>query len=127
MGTIYRPKYKDKLGQKHEIAIWWLQYYTHGKCIRESAQTTDHAEAKKLLKQREGDATKGRMSISMTQKVPFSELAALVEADYQLNGYCSFQDLEMRHRLHVLPYFGKMRANQIGERDIDRYLFAAQG
>jgi len=63
----------------------------------------------------------------MTQKVSFEELAALVESDYKLNGYRSFVDLEMRHRLHILPYFGKMRANQIGERDIDRYILQRRG
>jgi integrase len=85
-------------------------------------QTTQ--KQKKLLKQREGDATKGRLMLSMTQKVQFEELAALVEADYKLNGYRSLVDIELRHRLHILPYFGKMRASQIGERDIDNYTMA---
>jgi integrase len=122
MGSLYRPKYKYKNGQQHVSSIWWLQYYTHGKCIRESSQSVDHAEAKRLLKRREGEATKGRVTVSMMHKVLFSELAALVEADYRINHFRSAVDIELRHRLHILPYFGKMKATQIGEADIDRYV-----
>ena len=122
MGSLYRPKYTYKNGQTHISSIWWIQYYCCGKCVRESSQSVDHAEAKRLLKRREGEGTKGRITMSMTHKVPFSELAALVEADYKINHFRSFVDIELRHRLHILPYFGKMRATQIGEADIDRYI-----
>ncbi len=53
MGSLYRPKYKDTQDQKHEIVIWWMQYYTQGKCIRESAQTSeaDFSDAAQRLEQ----------------------------------------------------------------------------
>jgi len=122
MGSIYRPKYTDRNGRERESAIWWIKYYVNGRPIRESTETTDHEDAKKLLKQKEGDATKGRPVKNMEHKVLFSELAALVEKDYELNRYRSAVDIELRHRLHILPFFGKMRASRITEADIDDYI-----
>ena len=46
----------------------------------------------------------------------------MVEKDYELNRYRSSVDIELRHRLHILPYFGKMKAVQINESDIDNYV-----
>ena len=28
MGSIYRPKYKDRHGAERESAVWWIQYYS---------------------------------------------------------------------------------------------------
>jgi site-specific recombinase XerD len=122
MGSIYRPKYKDRHGQERMSAVWWVKYYVNGRPVRESTETANLGDAKEILKQKEGDATKGRTTKSMERKVLFSELAALVEKDYELNGYRSSRDNELRHRLHILPYFGKMKANKISESDIDDYI-----
>ena len=93
-----------------------------GQDFRESTETADFEDAKDKLKQKEGDATRGRITKSMERKVLFSELAELVEKDYELNGYRSAVDIELRHRLHILPYFGKMKATRISEADIDDYI-----
>ena len=121
MGSIYRPKYSYK-GKTRISAVWWFQYCSRGRVFRESTETVDFQEAKEKLKQKEGEATKGRGTKSMERKVLFSELAALVEKDYELNGYRSAVNIELRHRLHILPYFGKMKAARIGEADIDSYI-----
>jgi integrase len=121
MGSLYKNKYFDKNGNRRECANWWAQYYTHGKCIRENTNTADLAEAKQFLKRREGEATKGRITKSMHRKVAYLELASLVETDYELNGSRSVKTIKVYHS-HVLPYFGKMRANQIDGIDIDRYV-----
>jgi integrase len=121
MGSIYRPKYKYE-GQERTSAVWWIQYCAHGRVFRESAETSDYQEAKDKLKQKEGAATRGRLTKSMERKVPFSELTGLVEKDYELNKYRSASDIELRHGLHILPYFGKMKATGITEADIDDYI-----
>ena len=122
MGSIYRPKYTDRQGNKRQSGIWWIAYYAHGKQIRESTDTTDYGEAKDMLKQKEADACKGRMTKSVERKVLFSELAELVLKDYELNGYRSVEDTEARLRLHILPLFEKMKASQINEIYIDSYV-----
>jgi integrase len=121
MGSIYRPKYQYK-GQERTSSVWWIQYCAHGKVFRESAETADYDEAKDILKRKEGAATRGRLTKSMERKVVFSELAELVEKDYELNGYRSAGDIEIRHRLHILPFFGKMKATRINESDLDDYI-----
>jgi len=122
MGSIYRPTYKDRQGIERESAIWWIQYYSHGRKIRESADTADYGEAKEYLKKQEGEAVKcRRVSMSVERKALFSELAQLVEDDYQLNGR-STVFIELLNGLHVLPYFGKMKAVRITEPDVDRYI-----
>ena len=50
MGSIYRPKYKDRHGETRESAVWWISYYTHGRQIRESTETADYGDAKEKLK-----------------------------------------------------------------------------
>ncbi len=122
VGSVFRRTFKDKDGKKRTLAIWWIKYYSHGRVIRETAGTADYAEAKEYLKQREGEATKRRPTKSLERKVIFSELASLVEKDYELNGYRSAADIELRHRLHIIPFFGKMKVTQITETTIDDYI-----
>lgn len=124
MGSIYRPKYKDRQGRERESAVWWVQYYARGRRIRESTDTEDFSEARRYLKRKEGEATRGRVTKAMEHKVLFSELAELVEKDYELNGYRSLVDIELRHRLHILPFFGRMKATRITEADIDDYILS---
>ncbi len=31
MGSIYRPKYKDRNGVKKESQVWWIKYYVNGR------------------------------------------------------------------------------------------------
>jgi hypothetical protein len=55
MGSIYRPKYTDRHGEERQSALWWIQYYSNGRKIRESTETADFGDAKALLKKKEGE------------------------------------------------------------------------
>ena len=56
MGTIYRPKYRNKKsGEVKQSAVYWIKYYRNGKPYRESTGSKKEADAKRLLKKREGD------------------------------------------------------------------------
>jgi hypothetical protein len=68
MGSIYRPKYKDRQGIERESSVWWTSYYTHGRQIREGTETADLGDATEKLKQKEGAASKGRITESMERK-----------------------------------------------------------
>ncbi|MBN2321241.1 MAG: tyrosine-type recombinase/integrase [Acidobacteria bacterium] len=121
MGSIYRPKYKDAQGNKRQSGIFWIQYYSHGRRIRESTECTDFSDAKEKLRQREGEATKGPVFVT-SRKITFNELAQDLENEYTANGRKSLRDLKTRLRLHILPEFGSLRAVRISTADINRYV-----
>jgi hypothetical protein len=54
MGAVYRPKYKGADGTIRESAVWWVRYRQHGKTLRQSTETTDHAKALKILERQQG-------------------------------------------------------------------------
>jgi hypothetical protein len=75
MGMVYKPKYKDKNGQSRQSAIWWIKYYRNGIPMRESSESEKESDAKKLLKQREGDVVRGAPVVPNAGRVRFFELA----------------------------------------------------
>jgi hypothetical protein len=50
MGALYRRTFTNgTIGD-----TWWLKYYVAGRPVRERTGTTDEAEAKRILKTKEG-------------------------------------------------------------------------
>ena len=70
MGRIYRRKKKDPAtGLLVETGPHWMKYYSEGRPIQESTRTLDRVEAKRLLKEKEGEVPGGfigdqRLSVS---------------------------------------------------------------
>ena len=126
MGSIFRPKYKDRHGTERESAVWWIQYYSRGRKIRESTETTDAGEAKDFLKRKEGDATKGPAFVT-SRRITFEELAKDLQNEYKANGRDSLRDLEARMRLHILPAIGKRKAVSITTADINAFVVQRKG
>jgi integrase len=127
MGMIYKPTYKDKkTGEAKQSAVFWIKYYRGGKAIREGTNTTKDAEARNLLKLREGDVARGVPITAKMGRMKFSELTQDVVTDYKVNGKRSIRDLEMRLRLHILPILGERRASSISTVDIRRFVARRQ-
>src|SRR5216110_2411322 len=59
MGSVFRPKYKNKDGTVQESQVWWIKYYRDGRPHRESSGSVKVGVARDLLKEREGDSVKG--------------------------------------------------------------------
>jgi hypothetical protein len=57
MGSIY------KRGE-----IYWVKYYRNGKPYRESTKSTKEADAKWLLKRREGEISEGKLPGIYTER-----------------------------------------------------------
>lgn len=109
MGMIYRRG-----------NIYWIKYYRNGKPYRESTRSTKEAEAKRLLKKREGEISQGKLPGIYFDRVTFDELAEAFLADYRLNG----KDLE-RAKLsvkHLRKAFGDMKATAIDTPMIQAYI-----
>ncbi|UCG14166.1 MAG: site-specific integrase [Deltaproteobacteria bacterium] len=75
MGMIY------KRGKKY-----WIKYYRNGKPYRESTKSTKEADAKRLLKKREGEISQGKLPGIYFDRVRFDELAEDLLTDYRING-----------------------------------------
>ncbi len=76
MGCIYKLKYKDKEGNYVESGVYWIKYYRYGKPYRESTKSVKLADAKRLLKKREGEIAHGKLPGVYFDRVRFDELAA---------------------------------------------------
>jgi len=74
MGSIY------KRGR-----TYWIKYYRQGKPYRESVKSEKEADAKRLLKKREGEIADGRLPGVYFDRIRFDELAEDFLADYRIN------------------------------------------
>ncbi len=121
MGSIYKPKYRDKDGKVKVSSIYWIKYYTNGRPIRESSHSPKHEIAKRALKIREGRSAQGLPLGINLEKVTFDELANDYINDYQLNKRRSIETA--RHLVkHLSDFFYGMRAVEIGTDKVRAYL-----
>jgi integrase len=74
MGSIY------KRGK-----VYWIKYYRNGKPYRESTKSFKDADAKRLLKKREGEISGGKLPGIYFDRVRFDELAEDFLRDYRVN------------------------------------------
>ena len=84
-------------------SVYWIRYYRNGQRIEESAGTTKYDEARDLLRDREGDISKGVPITARSTRLTFDDAAKDVVADYTVNGKRSKRNLERRIALHLTP------------------------
>jgi integrase len=75
-------------------STYWVQYYIHGKRYRESAESTNPAVARRLLKKRIGDAASGRPVLPQVEKTKLSDITKMLLDDYKANGRRSLDRAE---------------------------------
>ena len=92
MGSIY------KRGN-----IYWIQYYRNGKPYRETTKSKKEADAKRLLKKREGEISAGKLPGIYYDRVKFDELAEDFLRGYRINQKKSL-DKALRSVLRGIPY-----------------------
>jgi hypothetical protein len=64
MGSLYRR------GE-----IWWVKYYENSRPWRESTGTTKETEAKRFLKEREGQVATGQPIHQRADRISYEEVA----------------------------------------------------
>ncbi len=101
---------------------WWIKYYRHGKPLYESAGSASQADARKLLRQREGDVERGLPVVPKMGRVTFEEAMADLVNDYRVNGRRSLPELERRIRKHLTPFFATKRMATITASDVREYV-----
>ncbi len=126
MGTLYRRKMKDPVtGLKVESGPWWMKFYRNGRPYYESAETTDKSEARRRLKEREGQIASGVYFGPQIQRTRFADLETLVQQDYRLNERKTKPRL-MQYITHLEPYFRGFRASEITTFHIQQYVTKRQ-
>src|SRR5229473_578892 len=115
MGMLYRR------GQ-----IWWVKYYRNGKCFRESSKSQRRSDGKRLLRKREGEITTGVFLGLETERVRFEELTQDLLNEYQTNNRKSLVWLKRRINLHLMPFFGGLRAVDVTTERVRAYMIHRQ-
>jgi integrase len=110
MGTIYR---RGK--------VYWIKYYRNGKPYAESTHSDKASKAKRLLKQREGEISKGQLPGIYFDKVRFDELAEDFLADYRINGKKTLDNAQ-QNVARLKKFFGGMRVTEITSAKIGDYI-----
>lgn len=100
---------------------FWIKYYQNGKPYYESTGSAKDADAKRLLKRREGEISQGKHPGIYFDKVRFDELAADFLTDYRVNQKKSLKKAEQETD-HLEGYFGGHRVTQITTPKIQAYI-----
>ena len=86
MGALYQRKKKNPVtGEWVEQEPWWIKYYDNGKPIHESTGTDDKTEARRRLKEKEGQVAQGLHQGTQVARTKFEDLVTGIEQDYALN------------------------------------------
>jgi integrase len=101
-------------------STYWIAFYHRGKEHRESSQSDNESVARKLLKQRIGEATQGKLIGAKQERVTFDDLAQGLLADYQINGRRSMRSARLSIS-HLRKFFGFDRAIDITANRIKAY------
>lgn len=101
--------------------IFWIKYYRYGKPYRESTRSAKEADAKRLLKKREGEISDGKLPGVYFDRVRFDELAKDFLADYRIDQKKSL-DKAGRSVRHLQKTFGDMRVTDITTPKINAYI-----
>ena len=101
--------------------IWQIRYSYRGKRIEESSGSTRRADAVKLLRKRHGEIGAGRFIGPDAERTTFEDLAAMLEADYTVNGRRSI-DRARQALDHLREVFALYRAVEITPDRLDAYV-----
>ena len=110
MGSIYKRG-----------TVFWIQYYRNGKPYRETAKTKKESEAKRFLKQREGEIANGKIPGIHFDKVRFNDLSDNFLADYRINEKKSLDRAELSVR-QLKTFFDHFRVPEITTPMIQKYI-----
>ena len=101
--------------------IYWIKYYRNGKPYRESSKSYKEADAKNLLKKREGEISQGKLPGICFDRIKFDELAEDFLTDYRINQKKSLERAE-RSIGHLKECFEGFKVPRITTPHIQNYI-----
>lgn len=100
--------------------VWWMSASTDYGSFRESTGKETKGEAQEVLTRKLAQLQAGTGAAG-SHKTTVADLAADVVRDYSINGKKSLRDVNHRWKLHLEPFFGKLRAAQVTPDLVERY------
>jgi integrase len=101
--------------------IYWIKYYRNGKPYCESSKGKKEADARRLLKKREGEIAAGKLPGIYFDRVRFDELGKDFLSDYRINQKKSLKRAE-RSVNHLKKAFEGARVVDITTPYINQYI-----
>lgn len=81
-----KPRRERGEGRLWQIGrIWWIQYYVHGRQVRESSKSKTKTVAQRLLKRRLAEAEANLIAPSVARSLRYEKLREALLADYRTN------------------------------------------
>ena len=122
MGMLYRRKVRDPVtGELVERGPWWIKFYHDGRPVYDSTGTTDKAEARRVLKRREGQIVSGMYHGPQVARTRFENLIEGIRQDYAVNDRRSTRRLNDYLR-HLAAYFRGLKAASITTERVRGYI-----
>ncbi len=106
------------------LALLQISYWNGWRQVRESAGTTDHAEAVKTLQRKLGEIAVGKSAGA--ERVRISALLQLVVEDYRLHDRADLHEAEQRVNRLLKPEFGHLRAAAFTTKALNAYIARRQ-
>jgi len=102
-------------------SVYWVAYYHRGEEYRESSHSENESQARKLLKQRLGEMSRGHLIGPSEERLSFEDLANILLTDYEINGKRSIESVRLSIR-HLREFFGLGRAIDITPDRVSAYV-----
>jgi integrase len=112
--------------QRGKRGTWYVRYYVNSKAFTERAVTeggrpvATEQEARTFLRRKLNEAGAGIFVPPTVRNLRVRELWEALEADYKQSGK-QLVDVEARWRLHLEPFFGGRKLEQVGHDSIVMY------
>jgi integrase len=117
-----RPRGSGSIYRQPGSRFWWICYYdANGDPVRESSKSEKITVAQNMLKAKLGEVASGNFISPKVQRIAVSELFEAVLADYRNNGQ-EIRFAEHNWKLHLEPFFGHMRAANVGTDQLSAYI-----
>ena len=116
-----RPRGSGSIFQNGS-STFWIKFSERGIPRRESSHSTDRKDAEKLLKRRLAEIE--TQTYIPRHNIRIDELVVDVLIDHKDNGRKSTDQVEGRWRLHLQPFFTRMRASDVTTQHLRRSIAA---
>lgn len=122
-GSVFQRTYRDRHGRLMKTAAWHLKYYVKGKVVQVPSGTDNYDEALGTLRKRMAEAcNRSENYTDQPERVRIDQLFDLLAEDYGFKQRKSSYDTKLRVDGHLRPFFGAMKAQDLGTRVIKQYV-----